>query len=79
MVFTGGPTDRTFISGVLYTGNQWDVIPSSNSLATARRGDGTRVRAYTAVRVRHGIIIIHKLINVADNIVDVSRISIRFK
>jgi len=79
LVFTGGPTDRMFISGALYTGNQWDVIPSSNSLATARRGDGTRVRAYTAIRARRGIIIIHKLINAADNIMDVSRISIKLK
>lgn len=77
--FTGGPTGRTFISAALYTGNQWDVIPSSNSLATARRRQWRwwrrRVRGVCARPF--GIIIIHKLINRADNIADVSRMSIR--
>lgn len=75
--FTGGPAGRTFISGALYTGNQWDVILSSNSLATVRRG---AVAARVCVRTRpFKIIIIHKLIDAAGNIADVSRISIRFK
>ncbi|KAL0115082.1 hypothetical protein PUN28_010575 [Cardiocondyla obscurior] len=37
LVFTGGPAGRTFISGALYTGNQWDLINAPDNITNASR------------------------------------------